>query len=92
MQTAQASTRVDPEGSIIAPPALARIVLYMYETFAESALLIGSRVLSIACHLHRNRSANSNLHPSILKEALLGHRGWPEERSACIKASPKAPY
>jgi hypothetical protein len=47
MQTAQASTHVDPQGCIVGPPAVARMVFYMYITFAESTLLIALMLLSI---------------------------------------------
>jgi hypothetical protein len=47
IQTAKASTHVDPQGCIGGPPALAKFVFYMYKSFAESAVLIGLMVLSI---------------------------------------------
>jgi hypothetical protein len=37
---------LDLEGSVVGPRALARMVFYMSESLAESALLIGSTVLS----------------------------------------------
>jgi hypothetical protein len=46
IQTAQASTLVDPQGSIVGAPAFAKMVSYMYEGFAESPLLIGLTLLS----------------------------------------------
>jgi hypothetical protein len=42
-----ASTPFDRQGSIIGPPALARIAFYMCKCFAESAVLIGLMLLSI---------------------------------------------
>jgi hypothetical protein len=47
IQTDQASTHVDPQGSIIGPPAFAEIIFYMYESFAESPLLIRLTLHSI---------------------------------------------
>jgi hypothetical protein len=47
IQTAKASTHVDPQGCIVGPPGLARMAFYVYDSFAESAVLISLKVLSI---------------------------------------------
>jgi hypothetical protein len=36
----------DCQGSVVGPPALAKIMFYMHRRLAESAVLIGSTVLS----------------------------------------------
>jgi hypothetical protein len=41
----------DSQGSIVGPQGLEKMVFYMDERYGESALLIGSTVLSIASDL-----------------------------------------
>jgi hypothetical protein len=43
----KASTPFDSQGSIVEPPERARIHIYVYKGFAESAVLIALKVLSI---------------------------------------------
>jgi hypothetical protein len=81
-----ASTALVSQGCIVGPPALARIVFYMYKTFAESD----------AAFIRVNVASPSKLHKpphmSTLKDASLAHRHLPKWSSMCIKASQKAPY
>jgi hypothetical protein len=48
------SPPVDHQGSVVGPPGLARMVFYMSRNLAESAVLIGSTVLSNDSSLHRH--------------------------------------
>jgi hypothetical protein len=94
-RSAKASAPFDFQGSVVGPPELAKVVFYMSGNLAESAVLIGSTVLSIDPNLHRHRSTNSHLHsphPSILKEASSDPQGWPKCCSICLKASLKVLY
>jgi hypothetical protein len=87
--------RFDFEGSVVRPPWLALVVFHMPKKRTESAVSIGSTVLSIASNLHRHRSANSHLHPPhpwFLKEALSDLRGLIKCYSIYLKASLKLPY
>jgi hypothetical protein len=95
IQTAEASTHVDPQGCTVWPPVVARIHTYMYKSFVESTVLIGLMLLTIDCDLHRHSQrpfATTAATPLALKEASSGHRHWPKYLSICIKALQKAPY
>jgi hypothetical protein len=62
----------DSQGSVVGPQGLDMMVFYMSRNLAESALLLGSTVLSNDSNSHRHRSGNSHLQPpqpSILKKA-----------------------
>jgi hypothetical protein len=47
VQTAKASTPFDSQGSIAGPPVVAKIHIYVYKSFGESAVLIGLMLLAI---------------------------------------------
>jgi hypothetical protein len=51
----------DSQGSVVGPLGLVKMVFYMSRRLAESALLIGSTVLSNDSNSHRHRSPNSLL-------------------------------
>jgi hypothetical protein len=85
----------DFRGSIVGPQGLAQMLFYMSKRHAESALLIGSTVLSIASNSDRHRSGNSPLHPphrSNFEEASSNLRSLNEWCSICLGASLKVPY
>jgi hypothetical protein len=68
----------DSQRSVVGPQGLDIIVFYMFQRLAESALMIGLMVLSIATNSHRQRSGNSSLHPphpSNFEEASSDLRG-----------------
>jgi hypothetical protein len=85
----------DSQRSVVGPPGLAKMVFYISKRPAESAVLIGSMVLSIASNSDRHRSGNSPLHPphpSIFEEASSDLRGLKEWCSICLKGPLKVPY
>jgi hypothetical protein len=85
----------DFRGSVVEPQALDRMVVCMSTRLAESALLIGSMVLSNDSNSHRHRSPNSLLWspgPSIFEEASSDLRRLIEWCSICLKDSLKVPY
>jgi hypothetical protein len=62
----------DSQGSVVGPQGLDIMLCYMYGRLAESAVLIGSTVLSNDSISHRHRWPNSPLQPpgpSILEGA-----------------------
>jgi hypothetical protein len=47
-----APTPFDSQGSIVGPPGRATMAFYMFESFAESPVLIGLTLLSFTSKLH----------------------------------------
>jgi hypothetical protein len=85
----------DFQGSVVGPQRLDIMVFYMSRRLAESALMIGLMVLSIASNSHRHRSGNSPLqtpHPSNFKDASSDLRGLKQWCSICLKDWLKVPY
>jgi hypothetical protein len=69
---------IDSQRSVVGPQGLDIMVFYESKRLAESALMIGLMVLSIASNSHRHRSGNSPLHPphpSNFEEASSDLRG-----------------
>jgi hypothetical protein len=66
----------DSQVCIVGAPAFSKMVFYIDESIAESALLIGLMLLSFEWNSHRDPSTASGT--SIPKDASSGHRGWPE--------------
>jgi hypothetical protein len=64
----------DSRGSVIGPPGLAKTVFYMSRRLAESGLLIGLMMLSIASNSDRHRSAKPSA-PFDFQGSVVGPRG-----------------
>jgi hypothetical protein len=59
IHSSKASTPFDLQGGIVCAPLLAKMAIYMYKSFAESALLIGVMLLSFDPNLHRHPQCQS---------------------------------